>query len=88
MSLKTVEVPPEVQNLYPPIPVNRSVNAVVSPEIFIVVDNIIYLHFSGNVARISEYFGIFVRSANNRYATSTDPRITLKIVGLLLLDVS
>ncbi len=79
---------PEKERLFPAIQVNRSINAAVSPEMFLVVDNGLYRHFSGNVARISEYYAIFVRSANNRFSTSTDPRITMKIVGIMLINVS
>lgn len=45
----------------PVVYVNRSTDAVVSAELLLVVDNMIYRKFGGNVAQISEYYAIFVR---------------------------
>lgn len=67
--------------------VNRSINADVSVEIVLVVDNLLYQKFGGNVAQISEYYAIFVRSMNIRYATSSNPTVSIKITGIVLMEV-
>lgn len=72
-------------NPEPVVFVNRSTDAEVSPELLIVY-NRIYQKFGGNIARISEYYAIFVRSMNNRYTTSVIPRVPVKITGIVIMD--
>ncbi|OXA44498.1 zinc metalloproteinase/disintegrin [Folsomia candida] len=81
-----LEIPEEIRLAHPPITANRSTDAVVTVELLIVVDNMLTLLLGGDVNRILEYYAIAVRSVNNRYATSLDPRVTVKLVGIVAIQ--
>ncbi|XP_021962114.1 zinc metalloproteinase-disintegrin-like batroxstatin-2 [Folsomia candida] len=81
-----LEIPDEIRLAHPPVAVNRSTDAVVTVELLIVVDNMLTLLLGGDINRIIEYYAITVRSVNNRYATSTDPSVTVKLVGIVVIQ--